>query len=83
MLRAFFLAIGMSAFILGLECLVIDKAVLQPSRDNSASAVAQQIAPTVREVSPPEWAPWSLMSAGAVTMLYSFTVPNRVKNTVS
>ena len=54
MLRAFFLAIGLTAFILGLECLVIDKAVLQPSRDNSASAVAQQIAPAVREVTPPE-----------------------------
>jgi hypothetical protein len=79
MLRAFFLAIGMSAFILGLECLVIDKAVLQPSRDNSASAVAQQIAPTVREVSPPEWAPWSLLSGGAVVILYSFTLPAKMR----
>ncbi len=79
MLRAFFLAIGMSAFILGLECLVIDKAVLQPSRDNSASAVAQQIAPTVREVSPPEWAPWSLLSGGAVVILYSFTLPANMR----
>ena len=79
MLRAFFLAIGMSAFILGLECLVIDKAVLQPSRDNSASAVAQQIAPTVREVSPPECAPWSLLSGGAVVILYSFTLPAKMR----
>ena len=79
MLRAFFLAIGMSAFILGLECLVIDKAVLQPSRDNSASAVAQQIAPAVREVTPPEWAPWSLLSGGAVVILYSFTLPAKMR----
>jgi hypothetical protein len=79
MLRAFFLAIGLTAFILGLECLVIDKAVLQPSRDNSASAVAQQIAPAVREVTPPEWAPWSLLSGGAVVILYSFTLPAKMR----
>ena len=79
MLRAFFLAIGLTAFIRGLECLVIDKAVLQPSRDNSASAVAQQIAPAVREVTPPEWAPWSLLSGGAVVILYSFTLPAKMR----
>ena len=77
MLRAFFLAIGMFAFILGLECLVIDKAVLMPSRD--ASTVAQQLAPRVREITPPEWAPWSLLSGGAVVMLYSFTVPAKLR----
>jgi len=79
MLRAFFLAIGLTAFILGLECLVIDKAVLQPSRDNSASAMAQQMAPGVRELSPPEWAPWSLLSGGAVVILYSFTLPAKMR----
>jgi hypothetical protein len=30
-----------------------------------------------KEVTPPEWAPWSLMSLGAVTLLYSFTLPGR------
>ena len=78
MLRAFFLAIGLSAVILGLECLIIDKAVLLPSRD--ASAIAQQVAPSYREVAPPEWAPWSLLSGGAVVMLYSFTVPAKMRS---
>ena len=31
-----------------------------------------------REVIPPDWAPWSLMGTGAVVMLYSFTIPQRV-----
>jgi hypothetical protein len=79
MLRSFFLAIGMSAFILGLECLVIDKAILAPSGDSAAATVAQQVAPSVREVSPPEWAPWSLLSGGAVVMLYSFTIPAKMR----
>jgi hypothetical protein len=79
MFRAFFLAIGLYAFILGVECLVIDKAVLQPSREATASSVAQQIAPSYREITPPEWAPWSLLSVGAVVMLYSFTIPAKMK----
>ena len=79
MLRAFFLAIGMSAFILGMECLVIDKAVLVPSREAAAAAVAQSVAPAVREVTPAEWAPWSLLSGGAVVMLYSFTIPAKMR----
>jgi hypothetical protein len=29
-------------------------------------------------IAPPDWAPWSLLSAGAVVMLYSFTIPRRV-----
>jgi hypothetical protein len=77
MLRAFFLAIGMSAFIVGLECLVVDKAVLVPRGGGSAVA---EVVPAVREVTPPEWAPWSLLSGGAVVMLYSFTVPAKLRS---
>jgi hypothetical protein len=79
MLRAFFLAIGIFAFILGLQCLVIEKAVLQPSREGTASAFAQQVEKPYREISPPEWAPWSLLSVGAVVMLYSFTIPAKLR----
>jgi hypothetical protein len=31
-----------------------------------------------RELTPPDWAPWSLMATGAVVIIYSFTVPKRV-----
>ncbi len=27
--------------------------------------------PTTKNISPPEWAPWSMMSSGAVILLYS------------
>jgi hypothetical protein len=80
MLRAFFLAIGMSATILGVECLVIDKAVMYPSRDGGGAAFAQQVVPAYREITPPEWAPWSLLSGGAVVILYSFTVPAKMRS---
>ena len=70
--RALFLALGVSSCILGLEALAVEKAVLNVSTEAKANGQ-----PTV--VSPPDWAPWSLMSGGAVVMLYSFTIPNRNK----
>jgi hypothetical protein len=80
MMRAFFLAIGIYSFVLGLECLVIEKAVLVPSRESSASALAAQVAPAYREIAPAEWAPWSLLSGGAVVILYSFTLPAKMRS---
>lgn len=76
MVRAFFLALGMYAFILGLECLVLDKAVLHPRGDGAV----EQVARSYREIVPPDWAPWSLLSAGAVVMLYSFTLPAKLRS---
>lgn len=69
MWRALFLALGVSACLLGAEALFIDRAVLKPSANKSVSQ---------RVVDPPEWAPWSLMAGGAVVVLYSFTIPRRV-----
>ncbi len=76
MFRAFFLAIGVYAVILGGECLLIDKAVLHPRENASA---AEHLAPALREIHPAEWAPWSLLSAGSVVVLYSFTVPAKLR----
>ncbi|HZZ71690.1 MAG TPA: hypothetical protein VFE24_05520 [Pirellulales bacterium] len=62
MLKGFFLVSGLFTFLLGIEALLIDRAVLTGGGD----------------LNPPEWAPWSLMSAGAVIILYSFTIPKRI-----
>lgn len=80
MWRALFLALGFYACLLGLQCLVVEKADLAGPRDkaNGLFESAQNIGRS-RELRPPEWAPWSLLSVGAVTMLYSFTIPRRVK----
>lgn len=83
MWRSFFLAAGITMCIWGAECLVVEKAILageakplQP--ENLGTYFSQPMAPTAREFTPPEWAPWSLMSSGAVVILYSFTLPRRV-----
>jgi hypothetical protein len=70
MWRSFFLAIGAYCCLLGVEALAVEKAILKvnPSARQSAT----------REIVPPDWAPWSLLGTGAVVVLYSFTVPQRV-----
>jgi hypothetical protein len=79
MWRAFFLAIGISVFLLGAECLVVEQAVLHPSRRTAATgtAVLREQTPPRTVIRPPEWVPWIFMSAGAVVVLYSFTIPRR------
>jgi hypothetical protein len=72
MWRSFFLAIGVYVCLLGVEALAIDKAVLKPEVSRGVQPGAQQ------EIIPAAWAPWSLLACGAVVMLYSFTIPQRV-----
>ena len=70
MWRSFFLAIGAYCCLLGVEALALEKAVLKVDANQPASAW--------REVVPPDWAPWSLLGTGAVVMLYSFTIPQKL-----
>lgn len=79
MIRSFFLAVGIFSLILGAECLVLDRAVLKPSQESTIEGFTERMASAQREITPPEWAPWSLLSAGAVVILYSFTLPQKIK----
>jgi hypothetical protein len=64
MWRSLFLALGLFALLLGVQCMFIDRA--RWSGDGG-------------EIVPADWAPWSLMSTGAVVILYSFTLPKKLK----
>ena len=85
MWRAFFLAIGVTLCILGFECMVLDHAVLA-SRGRADAPVTHALdydaydfaidqpsttAPAPKTIEPPEWATWSLLSCGAIVLLYS------------
>jgi hypothetical protein len=74
MWRSFFLAVGIASCLTGGEALILDKAVLA----SGTSAELGQPAGS-RDIRPPEWAPWSLLSGGAVVILYSFTLPKKLK----
>jgi hypothetical protein len=73
MLRAFFLAMGISTCIYGAECLVVERFVLAVDTKPATTqpgAFASSTKPP-REMNPPEWAPWSLLATGALVVLYS------------
>jgi hypothetical protein len=78
MWRAMFVALGFYCCLLGVECLLLEKAVLANHKTTTLSA-GGRLAPRNRDLVPPDWAPWSLLSGGAVTMLYTFTIPKRAK----
>lgn len=83
MWRACFLAMGTFCLILGAEALVIDKVVMASERGAPAATAGQVPGEGVqapREYKPHEAAPWMLMSVGAVVVLYSFTIPRRVRD---
>ena len=71
MWRSFFLAVGAYCCLLGVEALAVEKAVLKSDPINNSQNAW-------REVVPPDWAAWSMLAGGAVVMLYSFTIPQRV-----
>ena len=82
MWRAFFLAVGISLVILGVECLGVEKVTLKirekPPAPTSPWDTPPSAGPNMTLV-PQNWAPWSLMSSGVVVCLYSFTIPRRVQ----
>ena len=77
MLRAFFLAMGISTCIYGAECLVVERFVLAGETKQAApdqTAFNASPAKPPREMNPPEWAPWSLLATGSLVVLYSLAM---------
>jgi hypothetical protein len=81
MWRAMFLAVGFFLMLLGVQCLGITRMTLkvrdEPPAPVSPFDTEAKLGPQ-KQIVPPAWAPWSLLSTGAVTCLYSFTIPRRV-----
>jgi hypothetical protein len=65
MWKSVFLAAGIFACVAGVELLLIDSAVILPVDGRGDPAV----------FTAPDWAPWSLISAGAVTILHFCALP--------
>ena len=63
MWKSFFLAAGIFSCLLGLEMLLIDSATILPLDGQGGP----------RNFAAPDWAPWTLLSVGAVTILHFCT----------
>ncbi|NBT12252.1 MAG: hypothetical protein EBS56_01435 [Planctomycetia bacterium] len=70
MWKSFFIAAGVFACVVGLELLLIDSAVVLPLDGNGGPRVFVA----------PDWAPWTLISAGAVTLLNFGSLPLKSVN---
>lgn len=67
MYKSLSIAAGMFSCLVGLEMLLIDSAVIVPLHGQGGPRV----------VTAPDWAPWTLLSLGAVTVMHFITVPQR------
>jgi hypothetical protein len=65
------LASGIFACLLGVEMLLVDSAVILPIHGGGGP----------QTFSAPDWAPWTLLSAGAVTIMHFVTLPVRAGST--
>jgi hypothetical protein len=82
MMRATFFAIGLFVTLWGVGFLVVDKMVLKMNADAAQQTgfrgLFTSVAPEKsRVIDPPDWAAFSLMSVGTVTMLYSVALPKK------
>jgi len=82
MWRSFFLAIGVTLALFGLQGMAVEKVVFKMKGDPPPKVSPwdnePKIAPSV-EINPPAWVPYSLLSTGVIVCLYSFTLPRRFK----
>jgi hypothetical protein len=83
MWRALFLAIGFYVMLVGFQCLGVETITLRIHDDAPTDGFTwfasdePKLGP-LRQIAVPPWAPWSLLSTGAVMCLYSFTVSQRL-----
>jgi hypothetical protein len=78
MWRMLFLAIGLASLVLGGELLAIDQATITipAKKAHEPGSLMETVHASThsREFVPPEWAPWALLSAGAITVMYTASV---------
>lgn len=82
MMRATFFSIGLFVTLWGVGFLLVDKMVLNVKGDSSPQSGFRGMFNAVtperqRVIDPPDWAAFSLMSVGTVTMLYSVALPKK------
>ena len=89
MWRALFLALGISLIILGTECLFVEQVEVVKLRPDPKPAsgvtslfqtASYQTGSTrlpTRTFPTKEWMPWSLLAAGAIVVIYTYSIPRR------
>ncbi len=90
---AFFLALGITLVLLGLELFFVEqlevKRLRRPANQNAAQTQFNSAFQTASYQQPAgaatptvtinrkEWMPWSLLAVGAIVVIYTYTIPQR------
>jgi len=82
MLRSSFFAAGLFVALWGVSFLFVDQVVLKVEDDASRGQNFRGLFTSVNHdqkkvIDPPDWAAFSLMSVGTVTMLYAVALPRK------
>ena len=82
MMRATFFSIGLFVTLWGVGLLLVDKFELHSKAEQQQPGgfrgLFTAVSPERKQViDPPDWAAFSLMSVGTVTMLYSVALPKK------
>lgn len=84
-MRAAFFAVGLFVTLCGVTLLFVDRIVMKAEADPQQrepgfrAMIGMRPVAQPKIVDPPEWAAFSLLSVGSVTMLYSFALPGKKK----
>ncbi|MEX2287015.1 MAG: hypothetical protein WD648_08000 [Planctomycetaceae bacterium] len=81
-MRAAFFSVGLFVALWGISLFFVDKIVFKgeqdPKRESGFRGYFTQMTPQRQRVlDPPDWASFSLLSIGSVTMLYSLALPKK------
>jgi hypothetical protein len=84
MLRGTFFSIGLFIALCGVSLLFVDKVVVKVASDDAqrnpgfrGMYAGNQPQQKQRVIDPPDWMSFSLLSVGAVTMLYAVALPKK------
>lgn len=84
MLRSTFFAVGLFVALTGGSFLMVDKIIFKPEAEETRYPGMRAMMGMMpfreaqkREFDPPDWAAFSLISVGSVTMLYAVALPKK------
>lgn len=81
MWRSFFLALGITAFLIGVQTLGVEKFVMKRREKPPVTTTGDEASPGPRkEIKVKDYTPYTLMGLGVVVVLYAFDLPKRMKN---
>ena len=84
------MALGINLIIIGAQCLVVEQVVLTSKQDSTTTVanvdniytpVSHTRQTTVsapkKTFRPKDWMPWSLLAAGTIIVIYTYSLPRR------